>query len=211
VRVERSEVSPLVAQLQEALIPRGYRAAWSEAYEESSRTKSNEIAIFQSTDQYAIIRARQANGGNYGISMDDIVAKLKSWELRCRFEIVGASWDWVAIGFETLPENLGEFAEEVYELCSDTVNQGVGLQTEQSVPENFAEARRLFPEISARMQKKLDEERITSERRMKEQKMPPGFFEMYESLKDKSTPVEMGIRLLALDIKKSKQLFMWWD
>jgi hypothetical protein len=41
--------------------------------------------------------------------------------------ILGAGFDWVELRFGTLPLNLEEFAEEVYDFCPDTLDQGIVL------------------------------------------------------------------------------------
>jgi hypothetical protein len=112
----------------------------------------------------------------------------------------------VAIQFETLPDNICAFAEEVYDLCPDTVDQGVGLMNEQAESEEFAAARALCPELSTEMQRKIDERK----QRFEAMQFPP---ELLASIKSSgfTTTTDMGIRLLALDLKKSKQLFLWWD
>ena len=40
--------------------------------------------------------------------------------------IIGCSLDYVHIEFDKLPQNMTEFAKEVYEFCPDSVDQGVG-------------------------------------------------------------------------------------
>jgi len=55
-----------------------------------------------------------------------MIAALKQWEKRNRFDIVGAENDWVEIEFRTVPRDLPEFVKEVYELSPDTVDEGTG-------------------------------------------------------------------------------------
>jgi hypothetical protein len=151
VRVDRQDVETVIARLQRQLTARGYRAFWSEVYESNGLKEGDEIAVLKSTDHYDIIRIRRPNGANYGVSMDDILAKLREWEVYCRLRVFGAARDWVAVEFETFPESICAFAEDVYEFCPDTVEQGVGLAHESEEPEKFQAARELCPELSDTM------------------------------------------------------------
>jgi hypothetical protein len=212
VEVGREDVEPLIALLQPRISKRGYRAFWSETYESNGAKKSEEIAVLKTTDDYAIISLRRSSGGNYDVSTGDLIKKLKEWKKRCRFHIAGAGGAWVAIQFESLPKNLCAFAEEMYDFCPDTVEQGVGLMNEGDDPAAFAAARKLCPKLSVKMQKKLDQQ--TSQ--IAQMKLPPQFREMLNQMEKPgaggfTTPTDMGIRLLAYHLKKSSQLFLWWD
>ncbi len=212
VVVRRQDVEPVIALIQPQLSRRGYRAFWSETYKSNGAKNSDVIAVLKTTDQYSILSIRRSSGGNYGVSMDDVVNKLKEWESRCRFHILGAGGAWVALQFEVLPENICAFAEEVYDFCPDTVNQGVGLNNERDRPEAFAAARVLCPKLSTEMQKKLDKEKA----RFAQMELPPQFRELLKEMQKPgtggfTTPTDMGIRLLAYYLKQSSQLYLWWD
>lgn len=208
VSIDRQSVQPVIGKLQAKLVPRGYRAFWSEICETNGLKKSEEIAVVKTTDQYSILRLRRSNGGNYGVSMDAVISRLKEWENQCKFEIFGAGGAWVAIQFETLPENICAFAEEIYEFCPDTVEQGVGLTHESDDPETFEAARQLCPELSTEIEKKLDEHKA----RFQQMDIPPELRAMFDSdAGGFTTPTDMGIRLLAYQLTQSKQLFLWWD
>ncbi len=208
IAVDRKDVDALIAKLQPQLVPLGYRVFWSEALEADGRQKNDELAVLNTADPYSIVQVKRANGANYGVSMDDVLARLKDWENRCRFEIVGAAGAWVAIQFETLPENLCAFAEEIYDFCPDTVEQGVGLMDESDDPEAFEAARQLCPELSPEMQAKLNEQNT----QFQQMDMPPQVRALLDSgVGGFSTPNDMGLRLLALQLKESKQLLLWWD
>lgn len=121
---------------------------------------------------------------------------------RYPLQVRGAYYDWVALDFEDLPADVCRFAEEVYEFCPDSVEQGVGLMQESKHPEAFAEARALCPELSPAMQAKLDERKKQFEVTRAKYKLPPPAL---------TTSTEMGIRLLARHIQTTKSLFLWWD
>ncbi|MGD9720795.1 MAG: DUF4253 domain-containing protein [Pirellulales bacterium] len=207
IRVDRQEVEHTMAKLQPQLELQGYRAYWSEIRAPNGMTDSDEIAILRGTDPYEIIRHRRSNGGNYGVFTGDIIAKLKEWEASCRFQIFGAATDWVAIQFDSLPANVCGFAESIYLLCPDTVEQGVGLLHEREHPEVFAAARELCPELSAEIRHTLDAQ-LAEFRGMD---IPDNLRALFESGAGFGTPTDMGIRLLAYELERTKQLFLWWD
>lgn len=207
VAVQREDVERIIAGLQGELLPRGYRAFWSVRRAPNGLKQTDEVVILKTTDSYQIIEFRRPNGANYGVLTDDIVTKLREWQRRCRLSVFGAASDWVAIEFETLPEHLCRFAEEVYEFCPDSVDQGVGLKNESEDPEMFEAARELCPELSPQMRKKLKEQ----EAQFSDRDIPAELRELLDSGAGFTTSTEMGIRLLAYEIKRSRQLFLWWD
>ena len=207
VAVQRKFVEQTIAELQPELLPRGYRAFWSQRRAPNGLKQGDEVVVLKTTDSYQIIRLRRPDGANYDIFTDDIVAKLKEWERRCKLNVFGAASDWVAIEFGTVPEPLCRFAEEVYEFCPDSVEQGVGLKNECDDPAMFEAARELCPELSPQMQKKLKQQ----EAQFGEMEIPAELRELLDSGVGFSTPTEMGIKLLAYEIKESRQLFLWWD
>jgi len=170
---------------------------------------SDEVAILKTTDDRAIIRVKRSNGGNYDVSMDDVLRKLDEWQAECAFEIVGAAPDWVSIEFTDLPQDICGFAEEIYEFCPDTVEQGVGLMCEREHPDVFEAARRLCPTLSERMCERLEADKQRFTDMMKERPEVRALFESVANAPTAST--EMGIRLLAYHLHTSRELFLWWD
>lgn len=207
VAVQREFVEEIIAELQPELLPHGYRAFWSERRAPNGLKLTHEVIVLKTTDSYQIIRFRRPDGANYDIFTDDIVAKLREWERRCQLSVFGAASDWVAIEFKTVPEDVCRFAEEVYEFCPDSVEQGVGLKEESDDPEMFEAARELCPELSPQMQKKLKQQQA----QFGTMEIPAELRELLDSGAGFSTPTEMGIKLLAYEIKRSRQLFLWWD
>jgi hypothetical protein len=92
--------------------------------------KADRIGIIKGIDQYEILRIMHTNGDDDDVSHEEVIAKLKQWEKRIRFEIVGAENDWVEIELRTMPQDLKAFAEEVYELSPATVDEGTGSVAE---------------------------------------------------------------------------------
>jgi hypothetical protein len=208
------EAERAIDKLQPILLPKGYRAFWSVRRAPNGLRESDEVVVLKTTDHFAIVKVRKSDGGNYNISNKKVISTLKNWEKRCRFDIVGASEDWVALQFRSLPEDLCTFAEEVYQFCPDTVEQGVGLMRESKHPQAFAAARRLCPQLSSKMLKVLDKQAKAAEKLR--EKMGEKFLELMKALSERpeasrEPSTEMGIKLLASEIKGKKFLFLWWD
>lgn len=84
------------------------------------------ICILKCEDKYDILRALNTNGINYDVDTESLIKELKKWDDKYGIEIEGADEDWVDIRFNKLPANTIKFAQEIYELCPDSVEQGVG-------------------------------------------------------------------------------------
>ncbi|CEG11029.1 conserved exported hypothetical protein [groundwater metagenome] len=136
---EKSE--QLVFKLRPKLRPKGYMVFLSEV-NFGIDNKPDEIAILKGTDQYDILRIKWTNGINYGIENKDVIDKLKEWEKRYPFEILGADFDWIEAEFKTVPEDMDSFVEEVYEFCPDIVNQGIN--TFENLSKEMRETKRLY-------------------------------------------------------------------
>jgi hypothetical protein len=205
---KRDEVIGAISDLQPRLLQSGYRAFMSRAYFDNGAFKADQLVVLKTTDQFDILRLEQTSGANYEVLLPDVLARLKDWQQKCEFEIIGATGDSVTIRFHTLPKDLCAFAEEIYRFCPDSVEQGVGLNQECNFPEAFAAARQLCPKLSNEMREKLADNDRQTENAMKN--MPP---EMRKLFKDSGfeTPTEMGIRLLAFEIQRTMELFLWWD
>ncbi len=78
-------------------------------------------------DPYALLREKQTQGANYDLTTEDIIARLDQWTEICSFKITDADVDSVSLQFTKLPDDLDEFAEDVYDLCPDVVEQGFGV------------------------------------------------------------------------------------
>ena len=66
------------------------------------------------------------NGDDDDVRHEEVIAKLKGWEKRLTFEIIGAENDWVEIEFRIMPRDVRAFAEEVQDFSPDTVEEGAG-------------------------------------------------------------------------------------
>jgi hypothetical protein len=207
VAVSREDVERILGEVQPELRERGYRAFWSDIHSANGGKESDEIVVLKTNDPYAIVSLRCTNGANYDVSTLDVLERLKTWATRCQFHIEGAAESWVAISFDVLPDNHCAFAEEIFNFCPDVVGQGVGLLQEKDEPEMFKRARQLCPTLSLAMQKKL----AAAKARFKKIKMSKELRNQLDQLARTTTSTDMGIRLLAYELARSKKLFLWWD
>ncbi len=127
ISVPWSRSDQVLWSLREKLKPRNYMAFQIEI---NNALKADKIGIIKGTDQYEILRIMHTNGDTDDVSHEDVIAKLKQWEKRIRFEIVGAENDWVEIELRTMPQDIKAFAEDVYEFSPDSVDEGTGSLAE---------------------------------------------------------------------------------
>lgn len=201
------EAERIMLAIQAQLRHAGYKAFWSHRHSENGLKETDELIILKGIDPDAIVRLCQTGGENHGVSHRDILERLQKWRAICDFDVVGADRDWVALQFTRLPEHMGDFAVEIFEFCPDSVTQGVGLRREKDHPQEFAEARALFPTIPFTPPvRKLP---------TRPSRVPQAEWDrlnhLMASLQAMSTPTDMGIRLLAREILQSKYIFLWWD
>jgi hypothetical protein len=123
VSVPEEKTDSILALLRRKLQPHHYMAFMAEM---NAGIKTEKIGVLKGTDQYDILRIMHTNGNEYDISNQDVIDWLKEWEKRAPFDIVGADSDWVEIEFIALPADLKAFAQEVYDICPDAVDQGPG-------------------------------------------------------------------------------------
>jgi hypothetical protein len=89
------------------------------------------------------------------------------------------------------------------------VDQGVGLSREADEPDRFARARVLCPEVSQRIRK--DERAALKALGDMDPAVAEQFRALMKSAAAFSTPVDMGVRLLAEEIRSTRYLHLWWD
>jgi hypothetical protein len=89
------------------------------------------------------------------------------------------------------------------------VDQGAGLAREAEEPERFKRARALCPEISERVRK--DEQAGLDALDAMDPAVAAQFRALLKSAAAFSTPVDMGVRLLAEEIRSTRYLHLWWD
>ncbi len=84
------------------------------------------VAVIKGTDDLDILRYRKTNGINYDLENEDVLKKISEWKTKYGLIVIGCSRDWLQLEFDKLPSDIAAFAEEVYEFCPDSVDQGVG-------------------------------------------------------------------------------------
>lgn len=125
----------LIALLRSELRSQGYLAFM---HEHHFGHAPDRIAVLKTDDHYALFHLMNTQGNDHPLSHEELFAKLKEWEQRYPFEILGGSGDWIEFEFKAVPEDLDAFAQEVYEVCPDVVDQGTGFAAEEK-------ARRYYP------------------------------------------------------------------
>jgi hypothetical protein len=123
VSVPRSRSEQVLWALRDKLKPLKYMAFIIEI---NNTLKIDKIGIIKGTDQYDILKVMHTNGDEDDVSHEEVIAKLKGWEKRFTFEIIGAENDWVEIEFRIMPRDLTAFADEIYVFSPDAVDEGVG-------------------------------------------------------------------------------------
>ena len=84
------------------------------------------ICILKTTDKYTVLKQIATNGINYDITNDSLISIIKKFDKKYSLELIGASGDWCEFIIQNEPKNLEQFAEEVYKVCPDVVDQGAG-------------------------------------------------------------------------------------
>lgn len=84
------------------------------------------VTILKSKNKYEPLYFEATNAVNYDMNTPDLVKRLKLWDQLYGIEFNGIGFDFLSGDFKTLPKNLDEFSQEVYEFCPDIVDQGVG-------------------------------------------------------------------------------------
>lgn len=130
----------IVASLQRALRPRGCQALvaadtgshdWCLIFDldlleaEKQFEGQSLVVVFRADDPSSLLWVRQTNGVNVEVYTQDVLDRLDEWAERCSFAMLGAGWDWVELNFDTLPDDLEDFAEEICEFCPDTIDQAI--------------------------------------------------------------------------------------
>ncbi len=127
IAVPEDKTDHILSALRQKLHPLKYMPF---VVEMNEGLKIDKIGILKGTDQYDILRIMHTDGDEYDISNQDVIDRLKEWEINSPFDILGADNDWVEIEFKTLPKDLNTFAEEVYDFCPDAVDEGPGSTAE---------------------------------------------------------------------------------
>jgi len=90
------------------------------------------IALINGTDKLQILNKLQTNGLNYDIDTDSLLTIIAGLDKRLKLELIGAGGDWCEFIIHKNPPNWQLLAEEIYAICPDVVDQGVGSISELS-------------------------------------------------------------------------------
>jgi hypothetical protein len=188
--------------VQPKLLPLGYRAFWTARHADDGTRIGHAVAVLHATDHYAILDVARPDGANYGLNPDDVRSRIKSWEPLCQFEVVGASGDWVAIVFQSLPAHLCAFVEDVYLFCADVFEPGMGPANRADAKARMPAARKLCPALSDRFWAAHDA------------KLGASFgegSELAEFRDDLRRDTLRNVQLFAHKLAETKYLYLWWD
>lgn len=76
--------------------------------------------------QLDIPKLARTNAVNYGMETEDLVEKLREYDEDFGIAIMRAETDTIVFDLVGWPRDLSAFAQDLYELCPDIVDQGVG-------------------------------------------------------------------------------------
>ena len=85
-----------------------------------------ELVVARANSQFDILRIAASDAVNYGKETEDLVRILSNWDQRYGIDIYAAQTDTIQLKLESIPKDMRAFADEVYKLCPDIVDQGVG-------------------------------------------------------------------------------------
>lgn len=115
------DAKAFVIQFKNAYREKGYLIFVSQ---DNFNRAPDKITVIKSNDQFDILRFMATNGINYDINTDSLITRLKTWNNKYPFDIIGADGDWVEARFTSPPSSFAVFAKEVYAFCPDVVDQG---------------------------------------------------------------------------------------
>jgi hypothetical protein len=88
--------------------------------------KPDEVSIIKAKDQYEVLQLIQTNGINYEIDNDSVIAIIREFDKKYSLRLIGAGTDWCEFSIERAPDSWLNLANEVYNVCPDVVDQGIG-------------------------------------------------------------------------------------
>jgi hypothetical protein len=192
----------ILKAVQPELLQHGYRAFWTHLHGASGVNAGDALVLLRSKDHFAILDSlKPCPEGHSGPEV--IKNKLKGYERLCDMEIVGASHDWVAVAFKSLPQNLGQFAEDIYLFCPDSCDLSSGIGSKgKYTKEVRAAAKALCPTISDDFRQRVKAKFADGPAAAV---LPSDFADML--LED----AERNVRLVAWELKQKMYFFFWWD
>ena len=114
-----------VLNLKTGLIQKGFYVFLLETNYDL-KNGGDRIAVLKTTDKYDVLRQVATDGINYGITNDSLLTIIKNFDSKYSLELIGASGDWCEFIIHKEPNDWNKFAEDVYSICPDAVDQGAG-------------------------------------------------------------------------------------
>lgn len=103
-----------------------FGAAMQPEYINETKEVEPESFLIKLNDQFEVLSYRGTNGMNYNVTTSAIIDNLKKWDQKYGLTIKGVDYDWVDFKLHSVPEDLDDFAKELYAFCPDCIDQGVG-------------------------------------------------------------------------------------
>jgi hypothetical protein len=125
VPVQSSRAPGLVAAAQPPFLAKGFYL-FRVAQHFGIRNLADTLALYPSTEPYAILRLVGTNGANYDIGPDSIVAWLEALRRDQPFVLTGIGFDWLEGRFTTPLTDPDGLAQRFNAFCPDIVTQGTG-------------------------------------------------------------------------------------
>jgi hypothetical protein len=138
---KNSESYNLVFALKEKLANKGYSIFLLEN-NFNINNKLDHIGVLKTSDKYSVLKQIRTDGINFDITNDSLITIIKKFDENYSLELIGASGDWCEFVIHKEPSKWMEFANEVYKVCPDVVDQGTG--TTEALAEEMKRTKRLY-------------------------------------------------------------------
>lgn len=86
----------------------------------------DKVAIVNTSDKYKILEETATDGINYDIDNDSVISIIRGFDTQLNLTLTGAGLDWCQFSIGKAPADWDAFAENVYAVCPDVVDQGTG-------------------------------------------------------------------------------------
>lgn len=87
---------------------------------------SIELVVARGVAPFDILRIARTDATNYDLQTEALVHALTAWDEAWGIDITHATTDTIELSLRRMPPDLDAFANEVYALCPDVVDQGTG-------------------------------------------------------------------------------------
>lgn len=97
-------------------------------------------------DSLDLVRRAHTASGNYDLDNDAVIGRLTAWQSLCDFTVTQAGGDRLELAFDSLPQDMDAFVQDVAQFCPDLISQGTGtvrdlveMQDMMPLPPNLVE------------------------------------------------------------------------